>query len=106
MVLKESPDPVISYNCTMYSFYEFLLIIDYHGHKYSCNVCFRVKYEYSSSSSSGNGHRPNPSRPTIPQGYFGVFWGSQIQMFGEAVKLLDRLAPHLVHVCGFVWEWT
>ena len=43
MVLEESPDPVISYNCTMYFFYEFLLIIDYHGHMYSCNVCFRVK---------------------------------------------------------------
>ena len=27
-------------------------------------------------------------------------------MSGEAVKLLDRLAPNLVHVCGFVWEWT
>ena len=27
-------------------------------------------------------------------------------MSGEAVKLLDRLAPNLVHFCGFVWEWT
>ena len=26
MVLEESPDPVINYNCTMYFFYEFLLI--------------------------------------------------------------------------------
>ena len=45
MVLEESPDPVISYNCTMYIFVVdgFLLIIDYHGHMYSCNVCFRVK---------------------------------------------------------------
>ena len=25
---------------------------------------------------------------------------------GEAVKRLDRLAPNLVHVCGFVWDWT
>ena len=25
-------------------------------------------------------------------------------MFGEAVKRLDRLAPHLVQICGFVWE--
>ena len=24
----------------------------------------------------------------------------------EAVKRLDRLAPNLVHICGFVWEWT
>ena len=43
MALEESPDPVISYNCTMYFFDEFLLIIDYHGHMYSCNVCFSVK---------------------------------------------------------------
>ena len=46
MVLEESPDPVISYNCTMYFFfffYEFLLIIDDHGHMNLCNVCFRVK---------------------------------------------------------------
>ena len=27
-------------------------------------------------------------------------------MSGEEVKRLDRLAPNLVHVCGFVWEWT
>ena len=30
---------------------------------------------------------------------------SQIKMSGEAVKRLDRLAPTLVHVCGFIWEW-
>ena len=45
MVLEESPDPVISYNCTMYFVVvdDFLLIIDYHGHMYSRNVCFRFK---------------------------------------------------------------
>ncbi len=61
---------------------------------------------FTSADSSGNGHRLNTSRPTIPQGAFGGFRGSQIQMSGEAVKLLDLLAPNLVHVCGFVWEWT
>ena len=30
---------------------------------------------------------------------------SQIQKSWEAVKRLDRLAPNLVHVCGFIWEW-
>ena len=30
--------------------------------------------------------------------------GSQIQVL-EAVKRLDQLAPNLVHVCGFIWEW-
>ena len=47
------------------------------------------------------------SRPTIPQvAFLGGFRGSQIQMSGEAVKRLDRLAPNLVHVCGFVMERT
>ena len=32
--------------------------------------------------------------------------GSHIQKYWEAVKRLDRLAPNLVHVCGFIWEWT
>ena len=32
--------------------------------------------------------------------------GSQMQKSGEAVKRLNRLAPNLVHVCGFVWELT
>ena len=27
-------------------------------------------------------------------------------MSWEAVKRPDRLAPNLVHVCGFFWEWT
>ena len=58
---------------------------------------------FTSADSSGNGHRLNTSRPTLPQ---GAFWGSQIQMSGEAVKRLDRLAPNLVHVCRFVWEWS
>ena len=39
-------------------------------------------------------------------GILGFFRGSQFQMSWEAVKLLDRLAPNLVHVCGFIWEWT
>ena len=31
---------------------------------------------------------------------------SQIQKSGEAVKRLHQLAPNLVHVGGFVYEWT
>ena len=56
----------------------------------------------TSSDSSGNGHRLNTSRPTIPQ---GSFWGHKCKCI-LAVKRLDRLAPTVVHVCGFVWEWT
>ena len=36
----------------------------------------------------------------------GGFRGSQIQQSGDALKQLDWLAPDLVHVCGFAWEWT
>ena len=61
---------------------------------------------YTSADSSGSGHRLNTIRPTIPQGHFGFLRGSQIKMFGKAVKRLDRLAPNLVQICGFVWEWT
>ena len=31
--------------------------------------------------------------------------GSQIQKFVEAVKRLHRLAPNLVHMFIFIWEW-
>ena len=36
----------------------------------------------------------------------GGLRGSNIKNSGEAVKRLDRLAPTLVHVCGFIWEWA
>ena len=51
---------------------------------------------FTSADSSGSGHRLNTSCPTIPQwalGGGGGLRGSQIQMSGEAVKRLDRLAP-------------
>ena len=38
--------------------------------------------------------------------FVGGVRGSQIQMFGEGVKRLDRLAPNMVQICGFVWEST
>ena len=60
----------------------------------------------SAADSSGNGHRLNPSRPSIPQGAFGGgLGGHKLKKSGEAVKRLNPLAPNLVHVCGFVWEW-
>ena len=36
----------------------------------------------------------------------GGVMGSQIQKSEEAVKRLQRLAPNLVYVGGFVWQWT
>ena len=61
---------------------------------------------FTSADSSGNGHRRNTSRPSIHQEAWGGGRRSQIQKSGEAVKRLHRLAPNLVHVGGFVCEWT
>ena len=50
--------------------------------------------------------RLNTIRPSIPQVAFrGVLRGHKFKS-GKAAKRLDRLAPNLVHVCGFIWEWT
>ena len=61
---------------------------------------------FTSAESSGNWHRPNTSHPSIPQGACRGVRGSHIQKAEEAGKRLDRLAPNLVQVCGFIWEWT
>ena len=42
--------------------------------------------------------------PKRHKGHLGGFRGSNIQKSREAVKRLDRLAPTLVHVGGFIWE--
>ena len=62
---------------------------------------------FTSADSPGNGHRLNTIRPTTPQGHWGGggVRGSQIQIFWEAVKQLDRLAPQLANICRFIWEW-
>ena len=62
---------------------------------------------FTSADSSGNGHKPNSKSPlNTPGGIGGGGRGSQIQKYWEAVKRLHRLAPNLVNVGGFVWEWT
>ena len=61
---------------------------------------------YTSADSSGNGHRLKTISPSISQGAFWGFQGSKMQKSGKSTKRLDRLAPNLVHVCGFIWEWT
>ena len=55
----------------------------------------------TSADSSGNGHRLSTIRPST----LGGIRGSQIQNSGEDVKRLIRLAPKLVHMCRFIWEW-
>ena len=40
-------------------------------------------------------------------GHFGGgFKGSGIEKCGKAAKRLDRSAPNLAHLCGFIWECT
>ena len=58
---------------------------------------------HTSADPSGNGYTPN-NLPLEAQGGGGL--GVNIQKSGEAVKRLYRLAPTLVHVCGYIWEWT
>ena len=36
----------------------------------------------------------------------GGFRGSEIEKWVKSAKRLDRLAPNLAHICGFVWERT
>ena len=56
---------------------------------------------YTSADSSRNGHRLKKTiSPSIPKGGLGG------QKSGKSTKRLDRLAPNLVHVCGFISEWT
>ena len=43
--------------------------------------------------------------PKIHKGHLGVLRGSNIQKSREAINRLDRLAPTLVHVGGFIWEY-
>ena len=49
--------------------------------------------------------------------FFGVFWSESVRTAlksrtnlstnsGKATKRLGRLAPHLAHICEFIWEWT
>ena len=61
---------------------------------------------HTCADSSGNGYMPNQLNFKTQGGISGGLGGHKLQKSWEAVKRLDRLAPHLVHVCGFVWEWT
>ena len=62
---------------------------------------------YTSADSSGNGHRLKTISPSIPQrAFWGVLGGHKMQKSGKSTKWLDRLSPNLVHICGFIWEWS
>ena len=61
---------------------------------------------HTCADSSGNGYTPNKLPFETQGGHLGGLVGQTLKKSGEAVKRLDRLAPTLVHVCGFIWEWT
>ena len=44
--------------------------------------------------------------PKTHKGAFGGVLGGQTFKSQGKLKRLDRLAPTLVHVCGFIWEWA
>ena len=44
--------------------------------------------------------------PVRPRGHMGGFRGSEIDKWGKSANRLDRLAPNLAHICGFIWERT
>ena len=52
-----------------------------------------------------DGSLDEPMAPRDTRGHLEGFRGSNIQKSREAVKRLDRLAPTLVHVDGFIWEY-
>ncbi len=55
---------------------------------------------YTCLDSYGNGYTPNKLPLETQWGHLGGFRGSTIKTYAEAI----RLAPTLVHVCGFIWE--
>ena len=61
---------------------------------------------HTHADSSPNGSELNKNQPRVTQGGLGGFRGSEIQKSGVTTKLLDRLALNLVHICGFIREWT
>ena len=62
---------------------------------------------FTSADSSGSGHRLNTSRPTIPQGAFGGGLGvHKFKCLGKLSNSSTDWHQLLVHVCGFVREWT
>ena len=61
---------------------------------------------HTCADSSVNGHRLKTISSSRPKGALGGFRGSKVQKSGKSTKRLDRLAPNLVHVCGFISEWT
>ena len=59
------------------------------------------------ANSFGNGHRLKTISSSRPKGgTWGGLGGSQMQKSGKSTKRLDRLAPNLVNICRFIWEWT
>ena len=62
---------------------------------------------YTFADSSRNGHRLKQFAPRYTRGHLGGrgFRGQKFKS-GKSTKRLDRLAPNLVHVCRFIWEWT
>ena len=58
-------------------------------------------------SSPRKGSGQNKNLPRVTQGgIWGVLGGQKFQNVWKSAKWLDRLAPNLAHMCGFIGEWT
>ena len=57
-----------------------------------------LAHTHADSPRKGSGQNKN-----LP---LGGFRGSEIEKWVKSAKRLDRLAPNLAHICGFIWERT
>ena len=75
------------------------------GHKFKCLGRLSNGWTdwhqmwHTCAYSSGNRYTPNKLLFETQGWHLGV-------LGGQTFKSLDRLAPTLFHVCGFIWEWT
>ena len=56
--------------------------------------------------SSPNGIGLNNNQRRVTQVGLGGFRGSGNQKYGITTTRMDKLAPNMAHMCGFIWEWT
>ena len=65
----------------------------------------QIWHTHADSHRKGSGQNKNLP-PVMQGGILGGFRGSEIENVWKSAKWLDRLAPNLAHMCGFIREWT
>ena len=54
----------------------------------------------------GNGYTPNKLPLETRGGTWGGGFRGQHSKVWESCQTAGPMAPTVVHVCGFIWEWT